>query len=112
MVLTLELQIFFTRYILHEPGEHTQTVENQFFVTYLDQWKTVSEVVDYPVLDEEKLQDLTAVVQHSPNKSMQKVAQQKNICVTIAHKAVCKKLNLIPCKVTVVQKLLATGYGK
>jgi hypothetical protein len=41
----------------------------------------------------------------SPSKSLRKLAQEKDICLATAHKAVLEKLNLFPYKVTAVQEL-------
>jgi hypothetical protein len=44
--------------------------------------------------------DIYDCMQRSPSKSLRKLAQEKNIGLATAHKAVREKLNLFPYKVT------------
>ncbi|XP_076330740.1 uncharacterized protein LOC143236352 [Tachypleus tridentatus] len=61
---------------------------------------------------EEKLLDISDSVMQSPSKSLRKLAQQHDIGLGSAHKAVKKKLKLFPYKIMAVQKLKATDNEK
>jgi hypothetical protein len=49
--------------------------------------------------------DVSDSMLRSPSKSLRKLAQEKDIALATAHKAVREKLNLFPYKVTAVQEL-------
>jgi hypothetical protein len=49
--------------------------------------------------------DISDSMLRSLSKSLRKVAQEKNIGIATAHKAVREHLNLFPYKVTAVQEL-------
>jgi hypothetical protein len=48
----------------------------------------------------------------SPSKSLRKLAQEKDIGLATAHKAVREKLNFFPYKVTTVQELKPADHEK
>jgi hypothetical protein len=56
-------------------------------------------------LNGKKLRDISDTMLRSPSKSLRKLAQEKDIGLATAHKAVREKLNLFPYKVTAVQVL-------
>jgi hypothetical protein len=57
-------------------------------------------------LNDKKLMNISVSMLRSPSKSLRrKLAQEKDIGLATAHKAVREKLNLFPFKVTAVQEL-------
>ncbi|XP_076352672.1 uncharacterized protein LOC143248124 [Tachypleus tridentatus] len=63
-------------------------------------------------LSEEKMLDISDSVMQSPSKSLRKLAQQRDIGLGTAHKAVKKKLKLFPYKIMAAQALEATDNEK
>jgi hypothetical protein len=53
--------------------------------------------------------DISDSMLRSPSKSLRKLAQEKDIVVATAPKAVREKLDLFPFKVTAVQELKPAG---
>jgi hypothetical protein len=56
--------------------------------------------------------DISDSVLWSPSKSLCKLAQEKDIGLATAHKAVQEKLQLFPNKATVVQELKPVDHEK
>jgi hypothetical protein len=56
--------------------------------------------------------DISDYILRSPSNSLRKLAQEKDIGLAIAHKAVREKLNLFPYKVTAVQELNPGDHEK
>ena len=63
-------------------------------------------------LSKEKLLDISDSLLQSPSKSLQKLAQQHDIGLATAHKAVRRQLKLFPYKIMAVQELKTTDHEK
>jgi transposase len=63
-------------------------------------------------LTDKKLMVISDSMLRRPSKSLRKLAQEKDIRLATAHKAVREKLNLFPYKVTAVQELKPADQEK
>jgi hypothetical protein len=63
-------------------------------------------------LNDKKLMDISDSMLRSASKSLCKLALEKYIGLATAHKAVGRKWNLFPCKVTAVQELKPADHEK
>jgi transposase len=61
-------------------------------------------------LNDKKLMDISDSMLRSPSKSLRKLAQEKDIGLATANKAVREKLSLFPYKVTAVQELKPANH--
>ncbi|XP_076319811.1 uncharacterized protein LOC143230330 [Tachypleus tridentatus] len=132
MVLTTEERVWLVEHVFREAGRHIDVVRQRFAEKFPDTpvphrnavrnlvdkfWETGS-VNDAKrcgrsaKLSEEKLLDISDSVMQSPSKSLRKLAQQHDIGLGTAHKAVRKKLKLFPYKIMAVQELEATDNEK
>jgi transposase len=120
VVLSIEVRVFLDEYIFREGNRYTDLVQEQlaekFPETPLLHRKAVRRLIEKfretgSVLDAErsgrpsevndkKLMDLSDDMLQSASKSLCKLAQEKDIGLVTAHKAVREKWNLFPHKVT------------
>ena len=63
-------------------------------------------------LSEEKLLDISDSMLQIPSKSLRKLAQQHDIGLATAHKAIRRQLKVFPYKIMAVQKLKTTDHEK
>jgi transposase len=63
-------------------------------------------------LNDKKLMNISDSMLLNPSKSLRKLAQEKDIGIATAHKAVREELNLFPYTVTAVQELKLADHEK
>ena len=132
MKLTTEERTFLVEHVFKNNGRYTTAVQQLFnehfpntetphrisVYALIDKFRNTGSVLDYPrhgrpqVLDEVKLEQVSDMMLQSPKKSVRRLAQQTGLSIGSAHKALTKKLNLYPYKITVTQQLKETDYEK
>jgi hypothetical protein len=128
MVLLIKERVFLVECVFREGNRYTDLVQEKFAdkfpetpVPYCNAFRRVTEkfretgsVLDGErirpsKINDKKLIDVSDFLLRSASELLRKLAQEKNIGLATAHKAVREKLNLFPHKVTAVQKL--KGYA-
>lgn len=132
MVLSVDERIFLVEYVFREGDKYSDLVKRKFSEkfpdsiiphrnavrTLIEKFRATGSVEDAErsgrprKLDEQKLLDISDSMAQSPKKSMRKLAQQHDIGVATAHKAVRQELNLFPYKVRCVQELKPSDNDK
>ncbi|XP_076373298.1 uncharacterized protein LOC143258180 [Tachypleus tridentatus] len=128
MVLTTEERVWLVEHVFREGVRYTDVVLQRFAEKFSDtpvpHHNAVRNLVDTfretgsvddakrcgrpAKLSKEKKLDISDNVMQSPSKSLRMLAQQHDIGLKTAHKAVRKKLKLFPYKIMTVQELEAT----
>jgi transposase len=132
MVLAIEDRVFLFEHVFREGNRYTDLVQEQFaeefpqtpvphrnaFRRLTVQFRETGSVLDAErsgrpsKLNEKMLMDISDSMLQSPSKSLHKLAQEKDIGLATAHKAVREKLNLFQYKVTAVQELKQAFHEK
>jgi transposase len=124
VVLSIEERVFLVEYVFLEGNRYADLVQKQLsekfpetpvphrnaFRRLIEKFRQTGSVFDAEQsgrpskLNDKKLMDICDSMLRSPSKSLRKLAQEKDIGLATAHKAVRAKLNLFPYKVTAVQE--------
>jgi hypothetical protein len=124
-VLSIEENVFLVEHVFREGNRYIGVVQEQFAEKYpethepqrtavcrlIEKFRVTFSVLDAErsgkpsKLNDKKLMDISDSVLWSPSNSLRKLAQEKDVGLATAHKAVREKLNLFPYKVTAVQEL-------
>lgn len=132
MVLSIEERIFLVEHVFREGDKYSDLVKRKFSEkfpgtivphrnavrTLIEKFQATGSVEDAErsgrprKLNEQKLLDISDSMAQSPRKSMRKLAQQHDIGLATAHKAVRKELNLFPYKVMCVQELKPSDHDR
>jgi transposase len=124
MVLSIEERVFLVEHVFREGNRYIYLVQEQLAEKFLEtpvphrnavgrlieKFRETDSVLDAersgrPSKLDQKLLDISDSVLRSPSKSLRKLAQEEDIDLATAHKAVRKQLKLFPYKETVVQNL-------
>jgi transposase len=125
MILSTEERVFLVEYVFREAIRYTDLVQEQFaedlpetpvphrnaLRRLIEKCRETGSVLDAErsgrpsKINDTKLMDIYGSMMWSPTKSLRKLAQEKDIGLATAQKAVREKLNLLPYKVTAVQEL-------
>lgn len=132
MMLTIEERTFLVEQVFKAGDKYSEVVKQQFQDKFpnsslphrdtvrdlISKFRQTGSVMDFDrsgrptVLTEEKLTVISDKMLRSPSKSMRRLAQESDISVYTAHKAVREKLCLFPYKITAVQELKPADYEK
>ena len=132
MVLSNEERIWLVERVFRKGGRYTDVVRQQFAEKFpdkpvphrnavcnlLDKFRETGSVDDAErwgrpaKLSEEKLLNISDSMLQSQSKSLRKLAQQHDIGLATAHKAVRRELKLFPYKIMAVQELKTTDHEK
>ena len=132
MVLTTEKRVWLVKHVFREDGRYTDVVRQRFAEKFSDKPVTHHNEVRYLVykfwetgsvddaecsrrpakLSEENLLDISDSMPQRLSKSLQKIAQQHDIGLATAHKAVRRGLKLFSYKIMPVQELKTTDHEK
>jgi transposase len=132
MVLSIEERVFVVEYAFREGNRYTDLVQQQFAEKFpetpvphrnavrrlTEKFRETGSVLDADrsgrpsKLNDKKLMDISDPMLRSPSKSLRKLAQEEDIGLATALKAVRKKLNLFPYKLTAVQELKPADHEK
>jgi transposase len=116
MVLSIEERVFLVEHVFREGNRYTNLVQEQFAekfpespVPHRDAVRRLTEKFRETgsvfgaercgrpsKFNDKRLMDISDFMLRSPSKSLRKLAQEKDIGLAIAHKAVREKLNLCP----------------
>jgi transposase len=116
IVLSIEERVFLVEYVFREDNRYNDLVQEQFAEEFpetpvphrnavrrlIEKFRETGSVLDAKrsgrpsKLNDKKLMDISDSMLHSPSKSLRKLAQEKDIGLATAHKAVREKLNLFP----------------
>jgi transposase len=124
VVLSIEGRVFLVEYVFREGNRYTDIVQEQFAEKFpetpvphrnavrrlIEKFRETGSVLDAErrrlyKLNDKKLMDISDSMLRSPSKSLRKLAQEEDIGLATAHKAVREKLQLFPYKVTAMQEL-------
>jgi transposase len=120
VVLSIEERVFLVEYAFREGNRYTDLVQGQFAEKFpetpvphrnavrrlIEKFCETGSVLDAKQggrpskFNDKKLMDTSDSMLRSPSKSLHKLAQEKDIGLATAHKAVREKLNLFSYKVT------------
>jgi transposase len=132
MVLSIEECVFLVEYVFLKVNRYADLVQEQFAEKFpespvphrnavrrlVEKCRETDSVLDAErsgrpsKLNDKKLMDISDSMLRSPSKLLRKLAQEKNIGLATAPRAVQEKLNPFPHKVTAVQKLKPADYEK
>jgi transposase len=132
VVLSIEQRVFLVEYVVRKGNRYTDLVQEQFAekftetpVSYrtgvrrlAEKFHETGSVFDAnrigrpSKLSDKKLMDISDSMLRSPSMSLRKLAQEEDIGLATAHKAVREKLQLFPYKVTAVQELKPADHEK
>jgi hypothetical protein len=126
MFLSIEERVFLVEYVFREDNRYTDLVQQLLAETFpetpvpyrnavqtlTEKFRETGSVLDAersgrPLkLNDKKLMDVSDCLLWNPQKSLHRLAQEKEIRTATAHKAVREKLNLFPYKPHHFQHLL------
>jgi transposase len=124
MLLSMEERVFLVEYAIREGNRYTDLVQERFAEKFtetpiphrnkcgrhVEKFRETGSMLDTELsgkkskFNDKELMDISDSMLRSPSKSLLKLAQEKEIGLATAHKAVREKLNLFPYKVTALHE--------